>query len=97
MWTSGPHAHTMSVMDTYDPRAIALGREIRAEAAAQRISLRQLAERADLARGSLYLHLNGERAMPLTSLFAIADVLHVSPYELLRRGEERARRDAGSV
>lgn len=81
-------------MEHIDPRTLALGLEIRAEASAQRMTLADLAKRAGVSRASLYNWIDGERAMPLTGLVAIADALRVQPHELLHRGEDRARRNA---
>lgn len=84
-------------MNSIDPRTIALGQEIRAEAAALDISLTALAEAVNIDRTSLYKYLDGRRAMPLPVLRDIASVLRMSPVELLDRGEERARRNARVV
>jgi len=84
-------------MKNIDPRTIALGSEIRAEAAAQRMTLADLAVRAGVSRASLYNWLDAKAAMPIPGLIAIATALQVPPYELLRRGEERARRNSEHV
>lgn len=84
-------------MTSIDPRTIALGKEIRGEAAANGVTIRDLAARAHVDRSTLYKYLDGQRAMPITTLMAIASVLRVLPYELLRRAEERARRDVKEV
>lgn len=84
-------------MTSIDQRVIALGKEIRDHAERQDISLTDLAKRAGISRATLYNWLDGERAMPLTGLSAIADVLRVPEYELLHDAEERARRDARTV
>lgn len=69
----------------------AIGAEIRAEAAARRITLKELATHAGVSRSALYNWLDANRAMPIQSLYAIADVLHIRGSELLRRAEDRAR------
>jgi len=84
-------------MDDIDPRTIALGQEIRAEAAALGITLKALAESVHIDRTSLYKYLDGQRAMPLPVLRDIASVLRVPAGELLDRGESRARRNASQV
>lgn len=84
-------------MTTTDPRTIALGLEIRAEAEDQGLTLTDLAKSAGISRATLYNWVDGAHAMPLAGLSSIADVLRIPPYELLRRGEDRARRDARSV
>lgn len=84
-------------MSNIDPRTIALGQEIRAEAAALGVTLKALAEAVGIDRTSLYKYLDGQRAMPLPVLRDIAAALRLSPAELLDRGEDRARRNARNV
>lgn len=84
-------------MNDIDPRSIALGQEIRAEAAALGITMTALANQVSIDRTSLYKYVDGKRAMPLTVLWSIADVLRVPPAELLHRGEDRARRNARNI
>lgn len=84
-------------MTSIDPRTIALGQEIRAEAAALGITLKALAEAVHIDRTSLYYYLDGKRAMPLPVLRDIATVLRVPAGELLDRGEDRARKNTRTV
>lgn len=84
-------------MNDIDPRTIALGQEIRAEAAALDITLKSLAETVHIDRTSLYKYLDGQRAMPLPVLMDIASALRLNPAELLDRGEERVRRNRRQV
>lgn len=84
-------------METNDPRAIALGLEVRAEAAARRVTLTELCKAAGVTRSALYNYLDGERDMPYSVLNALADALRVRPFELVERAEDRARRDARKV
>lgn len=84
-------------MNDIDPRSIALGQEIRAEAAALGITIRDLAAWAGVNRTSLYNYLDGKRAMPIPVLRDIAEVLRVPAGELLDRGERRARLSARQV
>ena len=84
-------------MTSIDPRTIALGQEIRAEAAALGITLKALAQTVHIDRTSLYYYLDGKRDMPLPVLRNIAAALRLSPSELLDRGEDRARRNARQV
>lgn len=84
-------------MTNIDPRTIALGQEIRAEAAAQRLTIAELSAKAGVNRSSLYTWLDGKANFPLDGLVAIADVLRVQPHEMLHRGEDRARRNAREV
>ncbi|HCS2945803.1 TPA: helix-turn-helix transcriptional regulator, partial [Shigella flexneri] len=78
-------------MTNIDPRTIALGQEIRAEAAAQRITIAELSSKAGVNRSSLYTWLDGKANFPLDGLVRVADVLRVAPHDLLHRGEDRAR------
>lgn len=80
-------------MRSLDPRTLALGLEIRAEAAARRMTIADLATRAGVSRASLYNWLDGKVAMPITGFMAVASALAIPPHELIRRAEERARRD----
>ena len=84
-------------MTGIDPRTIALGQEIRAEAAAQRLTIAELSVKASVPRSSLYTWLDGKANFPLDGLVRIADALGVSPHVLLHRGEDRARRTAREV
>lgn len=84
-------------MTSIDPRTIALGKEIRDLTEDRGMSLTELAKRAGISRASLYNWLDGERAMPLVGLVAIADVLRIEPSELLHRGEDRARGSSREV
>lgn len=84
-------------METNDPRSIALGQEIRAEAAARGVALTELCKSAGVTRSALYRYLDAERDMPFSILNALADALRVRPFVLIERAEERARRDASSV
>lgn len=89
--------HYIAGMSNIDPRTIALGQEIRAEAAAQRLTIAELSAKAGVNRSSLYTWLDGKANFPLDGLVRIADALGVAPYELLHRGEDRARRNAREV
>ena len=69
----------------------ALGAEIRAEAAAQRITIAELAKRADVNRSSLYTWIDAKTAFPVQGLEAVANVLRVRASELIARAEHRSR------
>lgn len=69
----------------------ALGAEIRAEAAAQRITIAELAKRADVNRSSLYTWIDAKTAFPVQGLEAVANVLRVRASELVARAEQRSR------
>ena len=89
--------HYIEGMSNIDPRTIALGQEIRAEAAAQRLTIAELSVKAGVNRSSLYTWLDGKANFPLDGLVRIADALGVPPHVLLHRGEDRARRTAREV
>lgn len=69
----------------------ALGAEIRAEAAAQRITIAELARAADVNRSSLYTWLDAKTAFPVQGLEAFANVLRIRPSVLVARAEQRSR------
>lgn len=69
----------------------ALVAEIRAEAAAQRIPLSELAKNAGMARSALYNWIDRKCGLPISSVYAIAGVLRIRGSELLARAEQRER------
>ena len=89
--------HYIAGMSNIDPRTIALGQEIRAEAAAQRLTIAELSTKAGVPRSSLYTWLDGKANFPIDGLVKVADTLRVAPHTLIERAEDRARRDAASV
>lgn len=84
-------------MKNIDPRTIALGQEIRAEAAAQRINIAELSTRAGVSRTSLYTWLDGKASFPVDGLVKVSDALRVQPHVFIERAEDRARRDSREV
>lgn len=84
-------------MEPNDPRSIALGQEIRAEAAARGIALTELCKSANVTRSALYRYLDAERDMPYSVLADLASALRIRPFELVERAEDRARRNARSI
>lgn len=74
--------------------ATALADEIRAEAAAQRIGIADLAARAGISKPSAYRYLAGERDLPVPVLLDFARVLGVTAADLFDRAQERADRNA---
>lgn len=74
----------------------ALGAEIRAEAAAQRITIAELARAADVNRSSLYTWIDAKTAFPVQGLEAVANALRILPSTLISRAERRQRAQ-GSV
>ena len=82
---------------TPDPRSIALGVEVRADMDARDITVTDMAARLDVDRGTLGDWLGARRPMPITMFWALAGELRVPSEELVRRAEERARRDSHQV
>lgn len=78
---------------TPERTAQALAAEIRAEAAAKRMSTTDLAVRSGISKPSAYRYLAGERDLPVPVLLDMASDLGVSAATLLDRAQERARRD----
>ncbi|MCT1430612.1 helix-turn-helix domain-containing protein [Brachybacterium muris] len=79
---------------TFEAELLALGAEIRAERAAQKVSMSDLAAAANISRQALYKYLDAERDMPVAVLLDIAARLDVGADVLMRRAEDRARRDS---
>lgn len=63
--------------------------QLRAERAAQNLTYKELAERADLKEQSVMRYLTEKRDFGASELGAMADALGISPYELMRRAVER--------
>lgn len=82
---------------TADPRSLALGVELRADMDARDISVTEMAGRIGVDRGTLGDWLSGQRPMPVHAFWALSSELRVSSDDLVRRAEDRARRDAGQV
>lgn len=80
-----------------DPRTIALGVELRADMTARDINVTDMAARIAVDRGTLGDWLSAQRPMPVPMFMAMATELRVPPADLVRRAEDRARRDAGGV
>lgn len=70
--------------------AEALGAEIRAEAAAQHVTISELSRAAGVNRASLYTWIDAKVAFPVHGVETIAGVLGMPPHVLLLRAEERA-------
>lgn len=76
---------------------LALAAEIRAEAAAQRISTAELASRAGISKPSAYRYLAAERDLPISALLGFARALSVPAADLMDRAQKRASRDSQGV
>jgi transcriptional regulator with XRE-family HTH domain len=63
--------------------------QLRAEAAAQGITVVELARRSGINRETLDRWLKGERAISVPTMFQLAQVLGVDPFVVVKRAEER--------
>lgn len=73
------------------PMTEAVAQELRAELARQKRSAKSLAEDHGLNRSTLHKTLNAQRAIDVDDLFALADLLSVSPTEMFAKAEAVAR------
>lgn len=73
------------------PMTEAVAQELRAELARQKRSAKSLAEEHGLNRSTLHKTLNAQRAIDVDDLFALADLLHVSPSAMFAKAEAVAR------
>lgn len=72
----------------------AIGAEVRAEAAAQKIPMTRLAEAAGIGRVTLYRYLDATRDMPVAVLLDLSAAVGVGADVLMTRAQERVSRDA---
>lgn len=72
----------------------AIGAEVRAEAAAQKIPMTRLAEAAGIGRVTLYRYLDATRDMPVAVLLDLSTAVGVGADVLMTRAQERVGRDA---
>jgi transcriptional regulator with XRE-family HTH domain len=75
----------------------AVAAELRAERAAQNLTVQQLADRADVPYASLRRYLAAERYIDVAVLHALAVALHTTPAALVAAAEERLSRRGGGV
>ena len=80
---------TRSPSDDANRFTVALGAQIRAEAAYRRVSVAQLARDVDIDRSTLIRYLDGKREMPISLLYDIGRDLGVSPQVIMNRTIER--------
>ncbi|WP_260857242.1 helix-turn-helix domain-containing protein [Microbacterium sp. 1.5R] len=69
----------------------AVGRQLRAEIAANGSSIAAMARRIGFARSALDNYVTGKRAIPVPVVYAVGAALGVAPHVILRRAEERLR------
>lgn len=72
----------------------AIGAEVRAEAAAQKIPMTRLAEAAGIGRVTLYRYLDATRDMPVAVLLDLSTAVGVGADVLMARAQERVGRDS---
>ncbi len=72
----------------------AVAAELRAERAAQNLTVQQLAERSEVPYPSLRRYLAAERHIDVSVLHALANALGTTSGELISAAEERMRRGA---
>lgn len=79
-------------MTTYERYYAALATEIKIELLEHGMNQKDLAEAVGIGRPAMNLYLTGKRSIPLHTLFDVAEVLGVTPQELMRRAEARLAR-----
>jgi transcriptional regulator with XRE-family HTH domain len=67
----------------------ALAKQLIVELAEREMHQKDLAEAAGVGRPALNRYLKGHQSMPMPLFFRIAEVLGLSPQELMRRAEAR--------
>lgn len=75
----------------------AVGRQMRAEIAAERSSIAAMARSIGIARSALDNYVTGKRAIPVPVVYAVCATLHLEPHMLLARAEERLRADGDAA
>ena len=72
----------------------AVSQQIRAETSAAGLSAAKVARSIGMDRTTLHRYYNGERDIPLSALFRIAEGIGIDPAIILDRAEQRAGGDA---
>jgi transcriptional regulator with XRE-family HTH domain len=75
----------------------AVAAELRAERAAARLTVEELAERSGVHRGTLLRYLNAKRDIPVSTLIQIAEGLNIAPHLILERAAERMSEKRSNV
>ena len=73
--------------------AQAVAAELRAERAAQEVTLRELEARTGHSYSALHKYLSGTRILPLHTFMDVCDALGVDAIEINRRADERMKGD----
>lgn len=75
----------------------AVAAELRAERAAQNLTVQELAARSEVPYASLRRYLAAERNIDVATLYALAGALDTTPAELVAAASERMSRGGGAV
>lgn len=77
-------------MTTYGERLeAALAHQIKVELVERDMDQKDLAEKVGIERATLNRYMTGKRSMPMPTFFKVAEVLTLSPRELMTRAEAR--------
>jgi transcriptional regulator with XRE-family HTH domain len=78
---------------TYGERLeAALATQIKIELVERNMTQKDLAEAIGIGRPAMNHYMRGHRSIPMPTFFAVAEVLGISPRDLLERAEARAQR-----
>ena len=82
-------------METYGEKLeAALSTQIKVELADREMDQKGLAEAVGIESATLSRYMTGKRSMPLPTFFRVAEVLGLSPRELMQRAEARVPKEA---
>lgn len=77
-------------MTTYGERLeVALAHQIKVELVERNMDQKDLAEKVGIERATMNRYMTGKRSMPMPTFFKVAEVLGLSPRELMTRAEAR--------
>lgn len=77
-------------MTTYgDQLEAALAHQIKVELVERGLDQKDLAEKVGIERATMNRYMTGKRSMPMPTYFKVAEVLGLSPRELMQRAESR--------
>ena len=81
-------------METYERYEAALVTQIKVELAERDMNQKDLAEAVGIGRPAMNRYIKGHQSMPMPTFFKVAEVLGVSPRELMQRAEARVHPEA---
>ena len=80
-------------METYGERLeAALATQIKVELVERGMDQKDLAEKVGIERATMNRYMTGKRSMPMPTFFRVAEVLGLSPRELMAAAEARIAR-----